>query len=164
MQIVELGERRAGTWRRINDAAPLPDREAALLSFTRFRLEAQGPPRPEGLGLRLEPDQEPDGLEKALQKASFVEIWFPGFKDGRGFTTARRLRKDFGYAGEIRAVGQILPDQAAFLKRCGFDSVEVESDGLAQGFREALGRFSVTYQSAEADSSLEARFLRRNAP
>jgi len=164
MPVVELGERRAGVWRRVNDAAPLPDDKNALLSFTRFRLEALAHKRSSRIGMRLEPDQEPEGLAKALKRASFVEVWFPVFRDGRGFTTARRLRKDFGFAGEIRAVGHILPDQAAFLRRCGFDSVEVEDEKVADGFREALGRFSVTYQSAEADSSPEARFLRRKSP
>lgn len=163
MPIIELGERRAGVWQRVHDAAPLPEDGAALLSFTRFRMEALRP-QSARIGLRLEPDQEPDGLEKALKAASFVEIWFPVFRDGRGFTTARRLRKDFGFSGEIRAVGHILPDQAAFLKRCGFDSVEIRDRADANNFREALGHFSVTYQSTESDSAPEARFLRRRSP
>ncbi len=75
--------------------------------------------------VRLEPDDDPRALAPHLTRLSLIEIAFPRFRDGRGFSAARILR-EAGYAGELRAQGDILPDQLAFLRRCGFDSFEPE--------------------------------------
>jgi uncharacterized protein (DUF934 family) len=45
---------------------------------------------------------------------------FPAYTDGRGYSAARILR-EHGYAGELRAVGDVLLDQLC-TRRCGFDS------------------------------------------
>ena len=43
---------------------------------------------------------------------SSIEIAFPAFRDGRGYSNARILR-EAGYAGELRAEGDVLTDQAS---------------------------------------------------
>ena len=63
--------------------------------------------------------------ESKMSEISLIQIKFETFKDGRPFTFAKNLRKKYGYEGEIRATGHILPDQYVFLIRCGFDSVEI---------------------------------------
>ncbi len=77
-----------------------------------------------------------------------IDLEFPAFGDGRAFTLARRLREQMNFTGEIRAVGHVLPDQAAFLLRCGFDSAEFKTGPLAEEAKLALKRFSVRYQPA----------------
>jgi uncharacterized protein (DUF934 family) len=47
---------------------------------------------------------------------------FPAFTDGRGFSSARILR-EAGYAGELRAVGDIGVDMLTHLRRVGFDAI-----------------------------------------
>jgi len=51
-----------------------------------------------------------------------VEINFPSFSDGRGFTLARLLRLR-GFKGRLRAIGHIIPDQYAMVRRSGFDEI-----------------------------------------
>ena len=85
-------------------------------------------------------------LEVIEGKLSFALIEFPAFGDGRGFSLAVRLRKDFGFKGEIRAVGPVIPDQALFLLRAGFDTVDVADERKA-AFEAALGKFPGFYQS-----------------
>ena len=85
-------------------------------------------------------------LEEFVGKVSFVDIRFPVFGDGRGFSLAVRLRKDFGFKGEIRASGHVLPDQALFLLRAGFDSVDAAEE-RREAFEVALKRFGAFYQT-----------------
>jgi len=51
-----------------------------------------------------------------------IAIDFPQFTDGRGYSTARLLRERHRYAGELRAVGDVLRDQLYLLAECGFDA------------------------------------------
>jgi len=85
-------------------------------------------------------------LDTIADKLAFAVIEFPAFGDGRGFSLAVRLRKDFGFKGEIRATGPVIPDQALFLLRAGFDTVEVAAE-RQQAFEAALSRFPGFYQS-----------------
>ena len=56
---------------------------------------------------------------------NMIQINFESFKDGRPFTIARKLRKENRFKGEIRAAGNILPDQFIFIIRSGFDTVKI---------------------------------------
>ncbi|MCR6628611.1 MAG: DUF934 domain-containing protein [Magnetospirillum sp.] len=64
-----------------------------------------------------------------LHWLDLVVIDFPRFRDGRGFTLARTLRERYGFTGEIRAQGNLLPDQLSLLQRCGFSSIAVPPSG-----------------------------------
>ena len=41
-----------------------------------------------------------------------VALVFPKFRDGRAYSSARLLRERFGFKGEVRAVGDVLREQA----------------------------------------------------
>lgn len=100
---------------------------------------------------RIAPGEATEQSLDGVDGIELIEISFAKFGDGRGFTMARRLRGEHGFRGELRAVGDLLPDQAMFLKRCGFDSVEAANAKRAQQFRQALGTFNYAYQLAEDD-------------
>lgn len=72
--------------------------------------------------VQLGPDTNLEELAPRLGGLGRVEIEFPKFRDGRGFTLARTLRERFGYKGDIRATGHFLPDQFGALISCGFTS------------------------------------------
>lgn len=76
--------------------------------------------------VELGPDDAPEALRPYLQELSEVRIAFPNFADGRGFTSARRLRM-MGYRGTLVAVGYVLADQYAMARRVGFDAVEISA-------------------------------------
>jgi uncharacterized protein (DUF934 family) len=75
--------------------------------------------------VRLEAGDDARALIPYLGNLTVIEIAFPGFKDGRGYSSARILR-EAGYTGELRAQGDVLVDQLAFMRRCGFDSFAPE--------------------------------------
>ena len=71
--------------------------------------------------VRLEAGDDARALVPHFDRIALIEVAFPSFRDGRGYSAARVLR-EAGYAGELRAEGDILVDQIAFMRRCGFDS------------------------------------------
>lgn len=71
--------------------------------------------------VRIEPGEDARALLPVLDRVSLVEVNFPVFGDGRGYSAARILR-EAGYAGELRAVGDVAVDQLLAMRRCGFDS------------------------------------------
>jgi phosphoadenosine phosphosulfate reductase len=60
-----------------------------------------------------------------LPRLALVAVSFPKFTDGRGYSTARILRDRYKFAGELRAIGDILFDQIQLYGRSGFDSLEI---------------------------------------
>ena len=95
--------------------------------------------------VRIEPGDDVLALLPHLDRLKLVEVNFPAYTDGRGYTAARRLR-EAGYAGELRAVGDVLVDQLAFMRRCGFDSFAPEHPLNEADARAALDRYAHDYQ------------------
>ena len=108
--------------------------------------------------VRLEPDDDARALIPYLDRLTLVEIAFPKFRDGRGYSSARILR-EAGYGGELRAQGDVLVDQIAFMRRCGFDSFAPETSLNPADVDAAFGRYNHVYQSA-ADAGVPIWKLR----
>jgi uncharacterized protein (DUF934 family) len=73
---------------------------------------------------------DPSALKDHLGRLTLIRVAFPAFNDGRAFTIARRLR-EMGYKGQLLALGPVIADQYAMLRRVGFDGAEIPDD-LAQ--------------------------------
>ena len=87
-----------------------------------------------------------DPMQQALQNVQTIELHFPKFTDGRAFSQALMLRRRCGFAGDIRATGDVLIDQLSQMQRCGFSSAVLRADqNIAKG-RELLSPFSAFYQ------------------
>ncbi len=97
--------------------------------------------------VRLEPGDEARDLLPHLGRIRLIEINFPVYGDGRGYTAARVLR-EAGYTGELRAVGDVLVDQIAFMRRCGFDAFAPEVPLDPADAQAAFDRFQEVYQAA----------------
>ena len=95
--------------------------------------------------VRLEPGDDARDLIAHLDRIRLVEVNFPVFGDGRGYSAARILR-EAGYAGELRAVGEVLVDQIAFMRRCGFDAFAPEVPLDAADAEAAWNRYGEVYQ------------------
>jgi uncharacterized protein (DUF934 family) len=74
------------------------------------------------VAVQLAPGAKLEEITQHLSEIGRVEIEFPKFRDGRGFTLARTLREHYGYKGDIRATGHFIPDQFPALLACGFTS------------------------------------------
>ena len=82
-----------------------------------------------------------------LDRIRLIEVDFPVFGDGRGYSAARILR-EAGYVGELRAIGDVLIDQIAAMRRCGFDSFSPDIEFDPAAVEAALGRWDDVYQAA----------------
>ncbi len=100
--------------------------------------------------VRIEAGDDVRLLVPHLDRVRLVEVDFPKFRDGRGFSSARILR-EAGYTGEIRATGDVLVDLIFFMRRCGFDSFEPDVPMNPADVESVLSRYPEVYQHA-ADS------------
>jgi uncharacterized protein (DUF934 family) len=108
--------------------------------------------------VRIEPGEDARDLLPHLDRLTLVEITFPKFRDGRGYSSARILR-EAGYKGEMRAAGDVLVDQVAFMTRCGFDSFSPDVPLDPVVVERALSTYADVYQSA-ADAAVPVWKLR----
>ncbi|WP_137112251.1 DUF934 domain-containing protein [Rhodobacter sp. SY28-1] len=74
---------------------------------------------------------DPQALVGRLDQLTLIRVAFPAFNDGRAFTIARRLR-EMGYKGQLLALGPVISDQYAMLRRVGFDGAEIPDDLAAR--------------------------------
>lgn len=98
-------------------------------------------------GVWLAPADDPAALAHDVARLSLIAVDFPSFVDGRGYSIARLLRERFGYAGELRAIGDVQRDQLAYLAQAGFDAFAVRADRDIDDAVKALADFTDGYQS-----------------
>lgn len=166
MPIVSQGRIVDDTWVAVDDTAPLPAGLPVLLSLARWQVErGRLAGRNAPVGVRLAPGEGAETIADDVDRLSLIAIDFPTFKDGRAYSTARRLRQVLGYRGELRATGDVLRDQWLFMVRCGFDALEVPDAAAAAAWEAEMRRFSVVYQRAADDRrpAGELRQMRRAA-
>ena len=108
--------------------------------------------------VRLESDEDARLLIPHLDRLALIEIAFPSFRDGRGYSSARILR-EAGFKGELRAQGDVLVDQVAFMRRCGFDSFAPQSPLNDAAVAASAERYPNVYQRA-ADGAVPVWKLR----
>lgn len=113
------------------------------------------------VGVRLETADDPADIAADLPRLALVSVHFPKFADGRGHSLGYLLRRRFGFAGELRATGDVLRDHLFYLSRSGFDSFRLREGIDPQAALPSLADFSVTYQAA-ADARAPL-FRRREA-
>jgi uncharacterized protein (DUF934 family) len=118
-----------------------------IISLSRFQLEGEallGEGR--SVGVRLESHEEVEALVYDLPQLSVAALAFPKFGDGRAYTSARLLRERFNFKGEVRAVGDVLREQAGYMRRCGFDAFEPADGSTLEDWERATQRFRHVYQ------------------
>lgn len=97
--------------------------------------------------VRVESGDDVRGLIPHLGQIALIEVSFPTFRDGRGYSSARILR-EAGYTGELRAAGDVLVDQIPLMKRCGFDSFAPQAEIDSETLQASLARYDTVYQAA----------------
>ncbi len=91
---------------------------------------------------------EPGQIAPWLERLPLIAVDFPKFTDGRGYSVAYLLRSRFGWRGELRAIGDVLPDQVFYMQRVGFDAFAVRPDRSIATALKALRTFSDAYQGS----------------
>ena len=108
--------------------------------------------------VRIEPGEDARELVPHLGRLKLVEIAFPKFRDGRGYSSAAVLRQA-GFPGEIRAAGDVLVDQIGFMRRVGFDSFAPNKPLDPKVVKATLDRYPYVYMKA-ADGKMPVWALR----
>ena len=113
------------------------------------------------IGVWIASDERPEAIKDDLSKFGVIAVDFPKFTDGRGYSIAYNLRKRLGYAGELRAIGDVLRDQLFSMHRVGFDAYATRPDRDIHDALKGLTVFSETYQaSVDQDLPLYRRAVR----
>jgi uncharacterized protein (DUF934 family) len=133
----------------VADEAPIPRQSAVILSLARFQSEGAAL-LDDGrvVGVRIEPAERVEDLAYDLPRLALIAPAFPKFRDGRAYSTAALLRERFGFKGEIRAVGDVLREQAYEMVRCGFDAFEPIDGSTPEDWAKAARIFRHVYQAA----------------
>ena len=100
------------------------------------------------IGVWFGPDERPETLKGQLDAFAVVAVDFPKFTDGRGYSIAYNLRTRLAYAGELRAIGDVLRDQLFSMQRVGFNAYDVRGDRSIEDALKGLSDFSETYQAS----------------
>jgi uncharacterized protein (DUF934 family) len=77
-----------------------------------------------GLGVLIQPADSVKALAPYFDRIALVAVSYPAFNDGRAFSHSSLLRR-LGYAGEVRAIGDVLIDQIPLMLRVGTTSFAV---------------------------------------
>ena len=104
--------------------------------------------RPNGAGVWVEGDADIDQIGHEVATAPVVAVRFPAFADGRGLSFAALLRSRYGYQGELRAFGEIIPDLTEYMHRCGFNAFVLPDRRQADVAIACIGRMSDHYQAS----------------
>ncbi|MFC0397672.1 DUF934 domain-containing protein [Paraburkholderia rhizosphaerae] len=102
-------------------------------------------------------DIDPLTQRDAIAAAQRVELHFPSFTDGRAYSQAYLIRRRLGFAGDLRATGDVLADQLAQMERTGFSSAVLSDDVDVDDAQRQLQRFAAFYQG---DAAHDAPFRR----
>jgi uncharacterized protein (DUF934 family) len=77
-----------------------------------------------------------------------IDLQFPKFTDGRAYSQAFLLRRRLGFAGELRATGEVLIDQLVQMQRTGFDVAVLREGVDASAAQRQFERFAGFYQGS----------------
>jgi uncharacterized protein (DUF934 family) len=130
----------------VADEAEVPPGDV-IVSLARFEADGEALlSEGRAVGVRLESGEAVETLAYDLPRLAVVALAFPKFGDGRAYSYARLLRERFGFKGEVRAVGDVLREQAGFMVRCGIDAFEPADGSTVEVWERAAHRFRHAYQ------------------
>ena len=161
MPLIKNGELVEDTWTFVEGDTEVPSLGCISLPLAKLIEDADVLlARNQQIGVRLSPDDDPHELTPYLDRIALIEVDFPKYTDGRGYSQAQLLRRRLGYTGELRAVGHVLRDQILYMNRSGFDAYQTTRADLPNVVK-ALEEYSAFYQPA-ADGQ-ETVFSRRHS-
>lgn len=101
------------------------------------------------VGVWLDSDEIAEDIGEEANRFPVIGVNFPGFMDGRAFSTARILRERYGFTGELRAIGNFIRDQLCYLRRCGVNAFAfANQEADLEVALKSLGDFSEYYQAS----------------
>lgn len=151
-------------WAEGDDAGSVSYKHIPLKVFVENRDAVLANPHP--VGLLVSPGDRVEDVVADLGRFASIAVSFPGFTDGRGYSTARLLSERYNYQGELRAVGDVLHDQVSHMLRCGINALVVKHEPTKKALEAGkLATVEIFYQPVgKTEVPLGTRpFLRRRA-
>ncbi|WP_395686163.1 DUF934 domain-containing protein [Aestuariivirga sp.] len=146
MPLLKNGLVIADTWLQADADGDLPQQGNVIVPLERLLKEWDRLSQRSGsLGVRLGNTDRAELLEPFLHRLSVVVLPFPAFNDGRAYSIARKLR-EMGFSGELRATGNVLPDQLQFMLQVGFNAFEIGDRFSIDTWNRASRQMSLAYQ------------------
>jgi uncharacterized protein (DUF934 family) len=144
------------TWTLLSDDDAMPDGGNIAVSFSRLKDQWDALAKfPGQLGATLKNSDDIDEIAHFLPHLALVVLPFPAFGDGRSYSLAKQIR-ELDYRAELRAVGDILPDQLQFMLQVGFSTFDVSDRFPLQMWQAAAKQMSLAYQRGLFRRSSEA--------
>ena len=132
-------------WAEGDDPATVRYTHIPVKVFIENRAAVLANPHPNGL--LVAPGDKVEDIAADLGRFASVAVSFPGFTDGRGYTSARLLTERYNYQGELRAVGDVLTDQFTLMRRCGINAFVVTNPGARKALESgAFSTVNLFYQ------------------
>jgi len=113
----------------------------------------------EGKALEVANTEDPRTLD--LSGVTRIDLHFPKFTDGRAYSQAFLLRRRLGFAGELRATGDVLIDQLVQMERTGFDVAVLRADQHLDFAQRQFDRYRGFYQGDAV--TVQPHFAREGA-
>lgn len=148
MAIIKNGSVCETEERFVEDDQSVPADGTIVVSAERWLTECAALRARGDVGIRLASSFAVESLDGELQGVSLILVDFPVFSDGRGYSIGRLLRDRLGFEGELRAIGDVLPDQLSYMARCGFDAFALKPGKKVESALAAMKHLSVKYQPA----------------
>lgn len=126
----------------------LEERTAGLLHYPSWCAHKEHSDQAQLQACWLDSEDDVTLIHTELAAMQVIALNFPVFTDGRAYSTARLLREQYGFAGELWAVGDVLLDQLLLMKRCGFTGFVLREDQDITRADAMLSSFSQFYQAA----------------
>ncbi len=148
MRLLKNGEFASDDWTVLSEDDVLPLNGDVIVCFDRLMRDyAQLKAHDGRIAVSFPNDCAVEDLDDYLDILDKVVLTFPVFTDGRAYSQARQLRQQFAFEGEIQASGNVLPDQLAFMRQCGFDVFLVNGRFDAEQWQKAATSMTLTYQN-----------------
>lgn len=119
------------------------DTAGPIATLTEFLAADQKP-----TAVFIDSDEAIESIKEYAATLDVIALNFPAFSDGRAYSSANLLRREYGYTAQLRAVGDVRIDQLEQMTRCGFNAFQLaDGQNVDQGLEKLQG-FSFSYQPA----------------
>jgi uncharacterized protein (DUF934 family) len=146
MPLLKNGSIIVDDWITLGLDDPKPDSGDIVVPYARLLRDWENHTDHDGrLGVIFTNIDRVEALTLFLPRLALIVLPFPSFTDGRAYSLARQIRET-GYGRELRAAGNVLPDQVQFMLQVGFDAFEIGDRFTAEVWLKASRQMSLAYQ------------------
>ena len=150
MSTMQFIQSQHDVWHRVGgEDGPQPHPPAAahsLLTLEQWHAVRDTWPAGLPVGVTVANTLDVESLAADLPRLSLVALQFPKWTDGRAYSQARVLRSRLRFAGQIRAVGDVVVDMLPLLARTGVNAVQMRAGQDLDAAHRALSLVTEFYQ------------------